>query len=51
MSSRLLDINGRRLVLTDGESPAWPGALVSRGDVLAYYLDERAAATLAVAAS
>jgi|SRR5262245_5868559 len=39
VTSRLLDIEGRRLVLTDVESPAWSGAPLSRADLLAYYLE------------
>ena len=37
--SRVLEIEGRRLILTDMESPAWSGSDVSRADLIAYYLE------------
>jgi bifunctional non-homologous end joining protein LigD len=37
MADRLLEIEGRRLTLVDQEAPAWPGARISRGELLAYY--------------
>jgi bifunctional non-homologous end joining protein LigD len=39
VTSRLLDIEGRRLILAEVESPAWSGAGLSKADLLAYYLE------------
>jgi bifunctional non-homologous end joining protein LigD len=38
-ANRLLEIEGRRLILVELASPAWPGARVSKADLIAYYLD------------
>jgi bifunctional non-homologous end joining protein LigD len=38
-ASRVVDIDGHRLVLTELESPAWAKAAASKADLLTYYLD------------
>jgi bifunctional non-homologous end joining protein LigD len=39
MSGQVLDIDGRRVRLADPDGAAWPGAPLSRAQVLSYYLD------------
>ncbi|MGH7279728.1 MAG: non-homologous end-joining DNA ligase [Candidatus Rokuibacteriota bacterium] len=39
MSTRVADIDTRRLLLTNLETPLWPEDGISKGDVVAYYLD------------
>ena len=35
---RLMDVDGRRLILSDSDAPAWPEATVSKAKLLNYYL-------------
>jgi len=37
-TTRVMDVDGRRLILTDLETPAWPEAAVSKAELLTYYL-------------
>jgi bifunctional non-homologous end joining protein LigD len=37
-TGRLMDVDGRRLILSDSDAPAWPDATLSKAELLNYYL-------------
>jgi bifunctional non-homologous end joining protein LigD len=39
VSTRVVDIDTRRLLLTNLETPLWPEDGISKGDIIAYYVD------------